>query len=198
MKPKIIIDSIPMHTEYSDVQLLEIFHKGSRVEREKVFGIIVKRYSRSLYSYLRRILVSHDDTDDILQETFIKAWNNLDTIKDGGALKNWLYRTASNAAISLLRERANAMTVPLDDYDVIQESSNAEEMAQMDRMSRLTSEAIHSLPKIQQMVFTMKHFQGLKYSQISEILGTSEGSLKASYHIAVEKIRKYVEQKNDI
>ena len=83
MKPKIIIDSIPMHTEYSDVQLLEIFHKGSRAEREKVFGIIVKRYSRSLYSYLRRILVSHDDTDDILQETFIKAWNNLDTIKDG-------------------------------------------------------------------------------------------------------------------
>ena len=65
-------------------------------------------------------------------------------------------------------------------------------------MSRLTSEAIHSLPKIQQMVFTMKHFQGLKYSQISEIMGTSEGSLKASYHIAVEKIRKYVEQKNDI
>lgn len=195
MKPKMNIDSIPMHTEYSDAQLLEIFHAGKTRDKERVFGIIVKRYSRSLYSYLRHILVSHDDTDDVLQETFIKAWGNLGTVKDGAALKNWLYRIASNIAINHLRQKASAASVSIDDYDVADELDTREDMEKMDLMSRLTSEAIRHLPKKQQMVFTMKHFEGLKYSQISEILDTSEGALKASYHIAVEKIKSYVEEK---
>ena len=194
MKPKMNIESLPMNAEYSDAQLLEIFQHGKASDREKVFGVIVKKYSRSLYSYLRRILVSHDDTDDVLQETFIKAWSNMEGIKDGAALKNWLYRIASNIAISHLRERAYSASVSIDEYDVADDVQGVEEIEKMDQMSRLTSEAIRLLPKKQQMVFTLKHFEGLKYSQISEILGTSEGSLKASYHIAVEKIKKYVEE----
>lgn len=185
-----------MQKQYSDTQLLDMCRHGDRAQKDMAFCLLVKKFSRSLYCYLRRILVNHDDTDDVLQETFIKAWESIGSLKDDSALQSWLFRIASNKAISFLREKADRAHVPIDDYDVV-EADNSDTAEKIDTMSALSLKAIHSLPKMQQMVFSMKHFQGMKYSEISSALGTSEGALKASYHIAIEKIKQYVTEKTE-
>ena len=185
-----------MQKQYSDSELLDMCRSGNVADKNKAFGILVKKFSRSLYYYLRKILVNHDDTDDVLQETFIKAWSSLDSLKDASAIQSWLFRIASNNAMSFLREKSAKACIPLDDYDVI-DADTSNYVEKTDAMSALTMQAIHRLPKTQQMVFSMKYFQGMKYSEISIALGTSEGSLKASYHIAVEKIKQFVTEKTE-
>lgn len=180
-----------MLSETNDVQIMALFRQ--RHGREKAFGLIVRKFSRPLYCFIRRMAGDHHDTDDILQNTFIKAWDGLDKLKEDSALTSWIYRIAANETMSFLKEKAHLAQVPLDDLDLAApEDDGTLSGEETERMNNLTLQAIRSLPKIQQMVFTMKHFDGLKYREISEALGTSEGALKASYHIAVEKIRLYV------
>lgn len=179
-----------MLSETDDVQIMALFRQSRG--REKAFGLIVRKFSRPLYCFIRRMVPGHHDTDDILQNTFIKAWDGLGKLKEDSALTSWMYRIAANEAMSFLKEKSRLAHVPLDDLDLADTEEDIRGEEETERMNRLTLQAIRSLPKTQQMVFTMKHFDGLKYREISEILGTTEGALKASYHIAVEKIRLYV------
>lgn len=178
---------------YSDGDIMEMF--GS--DREKAFKMLMGKYSRRLYLYIRRMLVSHDDTDDVLQNTLVKAWENLSSLKQSVALSSWLYRIATNETMSFLSEKARRAHVPLDEVELADTIPDEDRAQQTKRLGALTLKAIHSLPKAQQTVFTMKHFEGLKYREISEVLGTSEGALKASYHIALEKIRNYIRENDD-
>ena len=180
-----------MLSETDDVQIMALFRQSRG--REKAFGLVVRKFSRPLYCFIRRMVAGHHDTDDILQNTFIKAWDGLDKLKEDSALTSWIYRIATNETMSFLKEKARLAQVPLDDLDLADtETDGIRSEEETERINSLTLQAIRSLPKMQQMVFSMKHFDGLKYREISEILGTSEGALKASYHIAVEKIRLYV------
>lgn len=174
----------------SDRQITALF----ALDREKAFRELVRKYARRLYGYIRRMTLDHHDTDDVLQNTLIKAWENFASLKQSGALATWLYRIATNETMNFLSERARRAHLPLDEWENSAAQPCEEESEQDDRLGALTLQAIGSLPRVQQAVFTMKHFEGLKYSQISQITGTSQGALKASYHIALEKIRAFVRE----
>ena len=156
--------------------------------------MIVDQYSQSLYWKIRSIVLTHDDADDVLQNTFLKAWKSLPTFQGKAKLSTWLYRIAINESLDFLR-RQRAATLSSADADLsIANRLMADDYFDGDKSQALLQEAIATLPDVQRMVFTLRYYDEMKYSDISEILGTSEGSLKASYHIAVQKISDYVKR----
>ena len=162
--------------------------------RQKVFPMIVDQYSQSLYWKIRSIVLTHEDTDDVLQNTFLKAWKSLPTFQGKAKLSTWLYRIAINESLDFLR-RQKAATLSSADADLsVANRLMADDYFDGDKSQALLQEAIATLPDVQRMVFTLRYYDEMKYSDISEILGTSEGSLKASYHIAVQKITDYVKR----
>lgn len=162
--------------------------------RQKVFPMIVDQYSQSLYWKIRSIVLTHEDADDVLQNTFLKAWKSLPTFQGKAKLSTWLYRIAINESLDFLR-RQKAATLSSADADLLVANRlMADEYFDGDKSQALLQEAIATLPDVQRMVFTLRYYDEMKYSDISEILGTSEGSLKASYHIAVQKISDYVKR----
>lgn len=175
----------------SDREITELFAQ----DREKAFRELVRKYARRLYGYIRRMTIDHHDTDDVLQNTLIKAWENLANLKRSEALTRWLYRIATNETMSFLAQRTQENRVRLDDLSPAEQPCCEQAVDADDPLGALTLQAIRTLPKVQQAVFTMKHFEQLKYSDISHITGTSVGALKASYHIAVEKIRAFVQER---
>ena len=162
--------------------------------RQKVFPMIVDQYSQSLYWKIRSIVLTHEDTDDVLQNTFLKAWKSLPTFQGKAKLSTWLYRIAINESLDFLR-RQRAATLSSADADLsVANRLMADDYFDGDKSQALLQEAIATLPDVQRTVFTLRYYDEMKYSDISEILGTSEGSLKASYHIAVQKISDYVKR----
>jgi len=165
----------------------------SSQDKESAFKTLVKIYKERLYWHIRHIVKSHDDTDDALQNTFIKVYKNINRFKGDSKLYSWLYRIATNEAITLLNKNAKRLQI----------SNEAVKKLAIDRLKAdiyfegqaiqlKLQKAIATLPEKQQLVFNMKYFQDLKYREISKILDTSEGALKASYHIAVKKIENYL------
>ena len=162
--------------------------------RQKVFPMIVNQYSQSLYWKIRSIVLTHEDTDDVLQNTFLKAWKSLPTFQGKAKLSTWLYRIAINESLDFLR-RKKAATLSSADADLsVANRLLADDYFDGDKSQAVLQEAIATLPDVQRTVFTLRYYDEMKYSEISEILGTSEGSLKASYHIAVQKITDYVKR----
>ena len=162
--------------------------------RQKVFPMIVDQYSQSLYWKIRSIVLTHEDADDVLQNTFLKAWKSLPTFQGKAKLSTWLYRIAINESLDFLR-RQKAATLSSADADLsVANRLMADDYFDGDKSQALLQEAIATLPDVQRTVFTLRYYDEMKYSEISEILGTSEGSLKASYHIAVQKITDYVKR----
>ena len=156
--------------------------------------MIVDQYSQSLYWKIRSIVLTHEDTDDVLQNTFLKAWKSLPTFQGKAKLSTWLYRIAINESLDFLR-RQKAATLSSADADLaVANRLLADDYFDGDKSQAVLQEAIATLPDVQRMVFTLRYYDEMKYSEISEILGTSEGSLKASYHIAVQKITDYVKR----
>lgn len=156
--------------------------------------MIVDQYSQSLYWKIRSIVLTHEDTDDVLQNTFLKAWKSLPTFQGKAKLSTWLYRIAINESLDFLR-RQKAATLSSADADLLVANRlMADDYFDGDKSQALLQEAIATLPDVQRMVFTLRYYDEMKYSEMSEILGTSEGSLKASYHIAVQKITDYVKR----
>ena len=142
------------------------------------FEAAVRQYGEQLYWQVRKIVLTHDDADDVVQNTFLKAWNALDTFGGDSKAFTWLSRIAINEALDLLRKNKRRMTVSDPYFD----GSETEALLQ---------EAIAQLPDVQRTVFQLRYFDELKYSDISQMLGTTEGALKASYHIAVKKISEF-------
>ena len=156
--------------------------------------MIVDQYSQSLYWKIRSIVLTHEDADDVLQNTFLKAWKSLPTFQGKAKLSTWLYRIAINESLDFLR-RQKAATLSSADADLpVANRLLADDYFDGDKSQALLQEAIATLPDVQRTVFTLRYYDEMKYSDISEILGTSEGSLKASYHIAVQKITDYVKR----
>ena len=161
--------------------------------QDTAFRKLVQQYSRPLYAHIRNIVIDHDDTDDVLQNTFIKIFQNLKNFKGESKLFSWIYRIATNEAITHLSSKAKKNNVT---HEEVQQKAlqnlEADEYFEGDAMQLKLQQAIASLPEKQQLVFKMKYFEDLKYEDISEILGTSVGALKASYHHAVKKIEEFI------
>ena len=161
------------------------------VQQRKAFEEMVRRYSPQLYAQIRRMVLSHDDSDDIIQNTYLKAWSSLSTFRGEAKLSTWLYRIAYNETLAFLNKQKN--DVPLDDPEAaVVNQLMADEYFDGDETQAKFQAAVQSLPPKQRQVFNMKYFQEMKYETISKILGTTVGGLKASYHLAVEKIAKFL------
>lgn len=162
--------------------------------RQKVFPMIVDQYSQSLYWKIRSIVLIHEDTDDVLQNTFLKAWKSLPTFQGKAKLSTWLYRIAINESLDFLRHQKTTALSSADADLSVANRLLADDYFDGDKSQAVLQEAIATLPDVQRTVFTLRYYDEMKYSEMSEILGTSEGSLKASYHIAVQKITDYVKR----
>lgn len=160
----------------------------------EAFGEAIRVYTEPLYWQIRRMVNDHDDANDLLQNTFMKAWQNLDNFRGDAKLSTWLHRIAINESLTHLEKARKHNNVSLDDPDVAAANSvEADTMIDGDELALNLRKAIAALPEKQQLVFNMRYYDDMKYDEISEILGTSVGALKASYHIAVKKIEKYLE-----
>ena len=162
--------------------------------RRRAFEEIVNVYSRQLYWQIHYILQNHDDTDDVLQNTFIKAWKGIERFKGESAMYTWLYRIAHNEAITFLKQKKQMSSI--DDEDFTEQASFvADDYFDGDATQEILMQAVSTLPTKQRQVFCLKYFEDKKYEEISELVGTSIGALKASYHIAEEKITNFIKTK---
>ena len=151
-----------------------------------------------MYWHIRKIVISHDDADDVLQNTFIKIFKNIDNFKQDSKLFSWMYRIATNEAITFINKRAKQRNVSINDYQQeLASTLKSDVFFNGDEIQVILQKAIATLPQKQQLVFNMKYFDELKYQEISEILETSVGALKASYFHAVKKIEHYIKNKTD-
>jgi RNA polymerase sigma-70 factor (ECF subfamily) len=177
----------------SDNKILEMFRIPE--SRNYAFSLIVRKYQERLYWHIRKIVIQHDDSDDVIQNTFLKVWNGLDGFREDSQLFTWLYRIATNEALTFLKKKKTKLFLPLLDVEQ-QLTSTLESSPYLDgsEIQIKLQKAILLLPEKQRLVFNMKYFDELKYEEISQILGTSVGALKASYHHAVKKIEKFIER----
>lgn len=158
--------------------------------RRTAFSDMVKVYSEPLYWHIRRMVLNHDDANDLLQNTFVKAWTGIDGFLGNAKVLTWLYRIATNETITFLN-RSHAMA--LEETEACAAQLEADPYFDGDALQVRLQEALQTLPPKQRMVFNMKYYDEMKYEEISSILGTSIGALKASYHLAVKKICAFFE-----
>lgn len=166
------------------------------VTRTEGFSALVRQYSEPLYWKIRHVVLNHEDANDVLQNTFIKAWKSLDMFQGKSSMSTWLYRIAINEALDFVRRQKAAESVSADEDLSVANRLMADEYFDGDRTEALLHEAVSKLPAVQRTVFTMKYFDEMKYSEMSKVLNTSEGALKASYHLAVKKITEYFQNKD--
>ena len=160
-------------------------------KREDAFTRIIRKYQERLYWHIRKIVIVHDDADDVIQNTFIKAWSGLENFREASQLYTWLYRIATNEALSFLKQKRGKLIFSLHDLENHLIKSLEEDVYfNGDEIQMKLQKAILTLPEKQRIVFNMKYFDEMKYEEMAEILETSVGALKASYHHAVKKIEK--------
>ena len=162
-------------------------------QRNHAFNLIVRKYQERLYWHIRKMVISHDDADDVIQNTFIKAFQGLERFREDASLYTWLYRIATNETLSFLKKRKKRNYLPLGDYhEYLEKNLESDPYTDGDEIQMKLQKAIIRLPEKQRLVFNMKYFDELKYEEISDVLGTSVGALKASYHHAIKKIEQYL------
>lgn len=164
--------------------------------KEEAFNALLEKYQQRIYWHIRRMVISHDDTDDVLQDVFIKVWRNLDKFRKDSQLYTWMYRIATNECITFLNRKKQRNNISLDNEnsDYLANTLSSSSYFDGTEAQRKLQNALLTLPDKQRLVFNMKYFDDLKYDEISDILGTSVGALKASYHLAVKKIKLFLEQ----
>jgi RNA polymerase sigma factor (sigma-70 family) len=179
-----------MQEDIDDKLLLEDF--AVEAKRQAAFRKIIEKYQKRIYWHVRKMVIDHDDADDLTQDTFIKAWNALPDFRRDAQLYTWLYRIATNECLNFLRRKKVRNAVGLDsgEYDLRATLSSAPYF-NGDALQRKLQEAILTLPEKQRLVFNMKYFDAMKYEDMSEVLETSVGALKASFHHAVKKIETF-------
>ncbi|MGG5487206.1 sigma-70 family RNA polymerase sigma factor [Flavobacteriaceae bacterium 144Ye] len=161
--------------------------------KEQAFKELLSLYKERLYWHIRKIVISHDDADDVLQNTFIKVYKNIHNFKGDSKLFSWMYRIATNESITHLNKNAKHLQISNEELQQNSISNlKADVYFEGDDIQLKLQQAIATLPQKQQLVFNMKYFDDIKYKDMAEILDTSEGALKASYHIAVKKIEDYL------
>lgn len=178
---------------YSDEELLSLLREPDTLREG--FAKLVSEYSEQLYWQIRKMVLSHDDANDILQEVFIKAWSSIDNFRGEAKLSTWLYRIAINESITFINKMRAQNNISIDEDDsFLINQLEGDKYFDGDETQKLLQKAILTLPEKQRLVFQMKYFDEMKYEEISEILGTSVGALKASYHHAVKKIENFFDQ----
>lgn len=179
--------------EYNEDIVIEQLQNPATVRQ--AFARVVAQYSKPLYWQIRKMVLSHDDANDLLQNTFLKAWGSIEYFRGDAKLSTWLYRIAVNETLTFLareREQRNHKADDADNFLILNIESDP--YFDGDRAQRILQEAIVQLPEKQRLVFNMRYFDEMKYEDMSEIMGTSVGALKASYHHAAKKIEEYLQE----
>lgn len=177
-------------SQYDDQQIKDLLSKPETQRRG--FEIMVRQYSEQLYWQVRRIVLTHDDANDVMQNAFLKAWNALSTFHGDSRVLTWLSRIAINESLDFVRRQKNLSLISADDEEgYVANTLMADDYFDGDETEAQLQAAIASLPEVQRTVFTLRYYDEMKYSEMSQLLKTSEGSLKASYHIAVKKISDF-------
>lgn len=171
----------------SDEEILDLF--ADPAQKERAFSLLVDAYSERLYYQIRRMVNDHDDTDDVLQNVFIKVWRYLDGFNRDAQLHTWLYRIAHNESVTFLKKQQRNSSESLDDAYM---QPIADSFTDGDAIQQKLQQAIDTLPDKQKQVFLLRYYDELSYDEMSEVLGTSVGGLKASYHHAVKKIEAFL------
>ena len=180
-----------MRSSDQDRDLIEVL----KADGNKGFRLLVKTYSSRLYWHIRRLVILHEDADDALQNTFINAWKNIGDFRNESSLYTWLYAIATNESLTLINKRKKNVAVSLDDIrSCFAASLEGSTWFDGDEAQIKLQNAILHLPEKQRIVFNLKYFDEMTYEDMSRVLKTSEGALKASYHHAVKKIEKYLEE----
>ncbi|MBQ4917899.1 MAG: sigma-70 family RNA polymerase sigma factor [Muribaculaceae bacterium] len=181
--------------EYNEEIIIEELRNEDT--RQRAFNKVMRHYSQPLYWQIRRMVIDHENTNDILQETFIKAWININHFRGDAKLSTWLYKIAINESITFLNKERNKQTTSIDDEDsFLINNLQADDWFDGNDLQLELQKAINRLPEKQRLVFNMRYFDEMKYEDMSEILGTSVGALKASYHHAAKKIEEFFSETN--
>lgn len=173
----------------TDTELIEAFRHSST--REHAFREILGRYHKKVYWLIRRIVIDHDDADDVSQNTFIKVWEKLDQFREDSKLYTWIFRIATNEALNFINRKKNTVSMDETPAELLEKLVAGNHFDGNSAELKL-QQAILTLPEKQRLVFNMKYYDDMKYEDISEVVGTSVGALKASYHHAVKKIEDYL------
>ena len=176
------------------IQESELVEKlKSKNDIDSTFKELVSLYKERLYWHIRNIVKSHDDADDVLQNTFIKVYKNIDNFKGDSKLYSWMYRIATNESITFINKKAKRLLISNEEaQELAINNLTSDVYFEGDAIQLKLQRAITKLPQKQQLVFNMKYFEDIKFKDMSQILETSEGALKASYHIALKKIKDYL------
>jgi len=178
--------------QLTDKEIVEQIKSGNNPDI--AFRQLVSRYQEQLYWVIRRIVLNHDDTDDVLQNVFVKAWKGIPKFREDANLYTWLYRIAHNESITFINKKKKENNVDIETESYHLKASESDYIMDSDEIQMKLEAALLTLPEKQRSVFHMKYYEEMKYDQISEIVGTSVGALKASYHLAVKKIEKHLTQ----
>ncbi|MES2455660.1 MAG: sigma-70 family RNA polymerase sigma factor [Bacteroidota bacterium] len=177
--------------QVEDAEILEKF--SDLKTRDEAFNLLLNKYQQKIYWHIRRLVIDHDDTDDLVQDVFIKVWKNLENFRSDSQLYTWIYRIATNESITFLNKQKQRNNTPLDEVSgELEQTLVASSYFDGDKIQMKLQKALLTLPEKQKLIFNMKYFDDLKYEEISEITGTSVGALKASFHIAVKKIETFM------
>lgn len=183
-----------MDIQLEDRELLDQFR--NEATKEQAFTRIIKKYQERLYWHIRRMVVSHEDANDVLQNMFIKVWKNLHNFREDSQLFTWLYRIATNECLTFIQQQKKRMAYSLsDDESPLVNKIKADEHFDSQRLEWKLQLAIQKLPEKQRTVFNLRYFEEMPYEEMSRVLDTSEGALKASYHHAVKKIEDFIKNR---
>lgn len=178
-----------MHLD--DITLLQQFKQPEL--KEKAFTALVKKYQEKIYWHIRRMVVTHDDANDVLQNMFIKVWNGLENFREESKLYTWIYRIATNECLTFLDSQKRKAAIGFGEVEeVLSNKIKVESNFDANRLEWKLQLAIHHLPEKQRAVFTLRYYDEMPYEEMSKILDTSEGALKASYHHAAKKIEDFI------
>ena len=181
--------------EIEDSEILNLFQNEQT--REKAFSLLVKKYQERLYWHIRRMLVHHEDTNDVLQNMFVKIWRSLANFRQDSSLYTWMYRIATNETLTYLEQQKKRRALSISDDgselgSILSNSLKAEKGFDANNLEWKLQLAIQSLPEKQRAVFTLRYYDEMPYEKMAEVLETSEGSLKASYHHAAKKVEEFI------
>lgn len=180
---------------YDEEAIIEQLYKQDTVR--EAFGKIVEHYSQPLYWQIRRMVIDHDDANDVLQNTFIKAWGNIESFRGDAKLSTWLYKIAINESVTFINKKKALNNLSIDDDNLfLTNNLVADKFFDGNEAQVKLQKAIATLPDKQRLVFNMRYYDEMKYEDMSEILGTSVGALKASYHHAVKKIEAFFSERD--
>ncbi|MFY0626674.1 MAG: RNA polymerase sigma factor [Reichenbachiella sp.] len=164
-------------------------------EDSKIYGynLLIREYQERIYWHVRKMVIDHDDADDLVQDVFIKVWKNMSKFRSDSSLYTWIYRIATNECLNFLKKKRNKFFLPIQDIQgELEDKLECSPLIDGDDIQKRLQKELLKLPDKQRLVFNMKYFDEMKFSEISEITGTSVGALKASYHLAVKKIEESI------